>query len=203
MSRAHILEQRFSNFFMSRTLKSFIDFLRTPGYCKKRINSRLAKHEQNAQGPTGFDILGLILDKASWTSIMFRYFSLVFTKLEKATSRWYKTVVKTWQPKNWQKRLWFIVFHISIWGASLWEIDPPNPPWRRKPLYCEFVAGKPRNKTAKFKRILSWLHYWHANMRVSLKSSTSFTSFRSVKIGSLIRPAVFARTTCFCLQGYR
>jgi len=38
-------------------------------------------------GPTDFDILGLILDNDSRTSIMFRYFGLIFTKLEKLTSR--------------------------------------------------------------------------------------------------------------------
>jgi len=36
-------------------------------------------------GPTGFDIVRLILDKASCTSIVFRSFGLIFTKLEQPT----------------------------------------------------------------------------------------------------------------------
>jgi len=36
-------------------------------------------------GHTGFDILNLILDKASRTTILFRYFGLIFTKFEKPT----------------------------------------------------------------------------------------------------------------------
>jgi len=38
-------------------------------------------------GHTSFDILGLILDKAGRTSIIFLYFGLIFTKLENPTPR--------------------------------------------------------------------------------------------------------------------
>jgi len=38
--------------------------------------------------PTGIDIPGLILDKASRKSIPFRYYGLIFTKIEKTTSHW-------------------------------------------------------------------------------------------------------------------
>jgi len=41
---------------------------------------------------SGFAIQGLILDKASRTSILFRYFGLIFTKLEKPTLHWYVVV---------------------------------------------------------------------------------------------------------------
>jgi len=42
------LVQRFSNLFILRTPKSLIYFLRTPEYCKQRINNKLATHEQYA-----------------------------------------------------------------------------------------------------------------------------------------------------------
>jgi len=44
-----LLCQRFSNVFISRTPKSFIYFLRSPEFCKQRIDNRLlATHEQKA-----------------------------------------------------------------------------------------------------------------------------------------------------------
>jgi len=97
--------------------------------------------------PTSFDILGWILDKANpmsnyLTSILFRSFDLIFTQLEKRTSHWY----------------------VIVKGRT--SIDAIIA------TYCTFVAEKSRNKTAKVKRILSWLHYRHANRSFSLKPSS-------------------------------
>jgi len=39
-----------------------------------------------------------------------------------------------WYSKNWQNLIWFIVFHVSIWGgwSVFWGAKPPKAsPWRR------------------------------------------------------------------------
>ena len=152
-----------------------------------------------------------------WFSPNLKHLTLIQNRRQKIFNmQTYRLCRGTWHSKNWQN-CWFLVFHISILGTCLDYIRQPKPlsttglhwyvvvkgrtslsmPLYKPPLYYKFVAQKQdRNK---LKMILSWLHYWHANLRVSLKSSSSLVSFRSVKNGSLIRPTGFARTIYSCL----
>jgi len=64
--------------------------------------------------------------------------------------------------QNWPKFHWFIVFHISIWGAwSLWELSPPKLPVEtglHPPPLLPFQKG--RHLGMWFVGFFPWKHCW-------------------------------------------